>query len=134
MRIWPFYLIFLCFISCQNDDDAVFTDVVDDEKEARLMVISAYCHPSDLPLCQPEDFVTYAEGVEVYLFEDVEMLELGDYFADCQTDSNGRCLFPSLEPGTYLMFSRYEQITEAQWVKVTRFATTWEHLVYPDPL
>jgi len=132
MRFASAILLAVCLFSCSDKKAEDFTDMDVDEKNARLHVVAAFCAPEDFPACRAEDFTGYAAEVELYLFESVEKLELGNYFASCTTGEDGLCVFPAQYPGNYILFSRYEHFVDTQLVRLSGSSTTWEYLTYPD--
>ncbi len=132
MRFATAILLVFCLFSCSDEKTEDFTDLDVDEKNARLHIVTGYCEPEDLPTCKQENFTGYVAEVELYLFESLEKLELGDYFASCITGEDGLCVFPAQYPGNYILFSRYEQFLDTRWVRLSGSSTTWEYLTYPD--
>jgi len=123
--------IILLFISCAKDESITFSEPGQPSNTANLTVTAGYCDLSQTPFCRQSDWVGYAQGVQLFLYKNEESFEIGDYFRSCTTDKNGRCNFAGLPSGRFILFSKYEDITQKEEIIVINQSHAFHLLIYP---
>lgn len=131
--LWKFLFlsIGLLLFSCTKEEEREFSDPGQSSNTGILTVTAAYCDISLTPLCRQSDWVGHTKGVRLFLYEDEEAFELGEYFRSCTTTDEGRCVFSGLPKGVFILFSQYDEEFNKEEVRVLSQSNTFHYLIYP---